>query len=247
MCQFKSAIVLRDKRNKGGFQLLMSPWTESHSELITMHKLNDGKMLHFARVEFSPDSMSDAHLVEKYKLKIDEQRTPDWFDEEMKEAVSAKMASYIKSIIVTSDNEFLIGGQFIVAPNCKVFCKFAFIAAALGNSTVKAWDNSTVNAWDNSTVKAWDNSTVKAWDNSTIEAYNNSIVIAYGNSTVKAWDNSTVNAWDNSTVKAYNNSIVIAYGNSTVKAWDNSTVNAWDNSTVKAYGESTVKDNRNKK
>lgn len=39
MCQFKSAIVVKEPRNKGGFQLLMSPWTESHSELMDGHKL----------------------------------------------------------------------------------------------------------------------------------------------------------------------------------------------------------------
>ena len=60
MCNFKSAIVIKDESSKGGFRLIMSPWTESHSDLITMHKLNDGKMLHFARVEYSPDTMDNA-------------------------------------------------------------------------------------------------------------------------------------------------------------------------------------------
>jgi hypothetical protein len=59
MCEFKSGIVLRDKKEKGGFRLLMSPWTESHSELITIFKLNDGKMLHFARVEWFAKILTD--------------------------------------------------------------------------------------------------------------------------------------------------------------------------------------------
>src|ERR1035437_1181456 len=101
MCQYKSGIVVKDARENGGFRLLMSPWTESHSELITLHKLNDGKILHFARVEFSPADLSTADKVETYKFKIDEDRKPAWFDDEMQEKVTAKMSSYIKSIIVT--------------------------------------------------------------------------------------------------------------------------------------------------
>lgn len=88
MCQFKSAIVLRDESLKGGFKLLLSPWTESHSELCTIFKLKDGSRLNFARVEFSPESMDKAYLPETYKLWIDEGRTPEWFTEEMNEAVS---------------------------------------------------------------------------------------------------------------------------------------------------------------
>jgi hypothetical protein len=137
MCNFKSGIVLKDAREKGGFKLLLSPWTESHSDLIAIHKLNDGKMLHFARIEFSPPDMSFAHKPETYKLRIDEERTPTWLDEEMKEKVTAKMTDYIKSIIVTGDINILIGGQFIVAPKAKVQCvKTCVISAVLGDATI---------------------------------------------------------------------------------------------------------------
>jgi len=120
MCKFKSGIVLRDEREKGGFKLLMSPWTESHSELCQIFKIKDGSRLTFARVEYSPDEVKNAHLVEKYKLTIDEERTPEWFDDEMKEKVAEKMSTYIKSIIVTGDVELLIGGQFIVTGDAKI-------------------------------------------------------------------------------------------------------------------------------
>ena len=76
MCQFKSAIVVRDESKKGGFQLLMSPWTEHHSELITIFKLKDDARLKFARVEFAPKCLSEAYLPETYSLKIDEERHP---------------------------------------------------------------------------------------------------------------------------------------------------------------------------
>ena len=151
MCQFKSAIVLKDEQSKGGFRLLLSPWTESHSELCTIFKLNDtaNAKLYFARVEFTPESMDKAYIVESYKLSIDEGRTPEWFDAEMKEAVTAKLAAYIKSIIVDGDVNLLIGGQFIVAPGAKVECAHSMVINAICGGTVSAIWGGTVSAiWE---------------------------------------------------------------------------------------------------
>ena len=138
MCQFKSAIVVKDAKEKGGFRLLLSPWTESHSELCQIFKLNDTAKarLYFARVEFSPKTMDMAHLLNTYRLRIDEERTPDWFDEEMKGAVTAKLSTYVKSMIVDGDVDLLIGGQFIIAPGAKVACAKAMVINAICGGTV---------------------------------------------------------------------------------------------------------------
>ncbi len=158
MCKFKSGIVLRDGREKGGFKLLMSPWTESHSQLCIIHKINDGKTLNMARVEFSPDSMDKAHLVETYKLTIDEERTPDWFDDDMKEKVTRKMADYIKSIIVTGDVQLLIGGQFIIAPGAKVECAQSMVISAMCGGTLTEMRGGTLTEMRGGTlteIKEW--------------------------------------------------------------------------------------------
>ena len=156
MCRFKSAIVLKDAKEKGGFKLLLSPWTESHSHLVTIHKLNDGKMLHFARVEYYPQDLAEAYLPEKYKLHIDEDRTPDWFDAEMQEKVSSKMDAYIKSIIVTGDVKLLIGGQFIIAPNCKIECADAMVISAMCGGTLTEMRGGTLTEmWGGTLTAMW--------------------------------------------------------------------------------------------
>ena len=139
MCKFKSAIVVRDDASKGGFRLLMSPWTESHEDLVTYCKLkdNDAFRINFARVEFSPSSMDKAHLVDEYKLRLDEDRAPDWWSDEIRDGVAAKMRDYIKSIIVTGNVGLLMGGQFILAPGAKVEASRAVVIAAMcGTSSV---------------------------------------------------------------------------------------------------------------
>ena len=72
MCQFKSAIVIREPRNKGGFALVHSFASDSHSELIRANKLRDDGKLRFARVEFVPGN--DWTDLKSYKLRIDEER-----------------------------------------------------------------------------------------------------------------------------------------------------------------------------
>jgi hypothetical protein len=120
MCNFKSALVIRDESRKGGFELFLSPWTEHHSTLMVMRGIKDGDRINCARVEFSPPDLSTADKVETYKLRLDEDRKPEWWSDEMAESVAKKMAVYIKSIIISGDAAILIGGQFILASNAKV-------------------------------------------------------------------------------------------------------------------------------
>ena len=149
MCDFKSAIVLHDESVKDGFQIKFSPWTEHHSELCTIFKLKDsGHHLKFARIEYSPSSMDKAYLLDEYKLKIDEERCPDWLDDEMKEKVAAKMRAYIKSIIVDGDIELLIGGQFILSPNANVeSANCVVINAMCGGTLTNMWGGTLTEMW----------------------------------------------------------------------------------------------------
>jgi hypothetical protein len=164
----------------------MSPWTESHSELCRIFKLNDmaEAKLYFARVEFTPKKMAEAYLPETYSLKIDEERTPEWFDDEMKEKVADKMRDYIKSIIVSGDVELLIGGQFIIAPNAKVECAKAMVINAICGGTVSAIYGGTVSAIWGGTVSAIWGGTVSEICGGTVSAIRGGTVSAIWGGTV---------------------------------------------------------------
>ena len=165
MCNFKSAIVLQDESFKGGFRILLSPWTESHSELCTIFKLNDtDKRVHFAKVEFSQPSLDTAYQVETYKFKLDEERKPAWFTDEIQEAVTEKLRAYIKSIIVDGDVKLLIGGQFIIAPNAKIECAHSMVVPAICGGTVSKICGGTVNAICGGTVsEIWGGTVSEIW------------------------------------------------------------------------------------
>ena len=143
MCEFKSAIVCRDEREKGGFKLYLSPWTESHSALETIFNLHDrGENL--CKVEYRPKSMEKAHLPETYKLHIDEERAPSWFTDELKAKVTTRMDRYMRTLIIEGDVDMLIGGQFMVAPGVKIQCAKAMIINVLLGSVNVVWDGATL-------------------------------------------------------------------------------------------------------
>ncbi len=154
MCNFKSAIIMRDATLKGGFKLLLSPWTEHHNELETIFKLRETMRLNYAKIEFVPTSMAEAYKPETYKLKIDEDRTPDWFDDEMKERVTEKMTAYIKSIIVSGDVCLLIGGQFIIAPGAKVERANCMVINAMCGGTLSEMCGGTLSEMWGGTLSA---------------------------------------------------------------------------------------------
>src|SRR6185312_1802365 len=192
MCEFKSAIVMRDEGEKGGFRLLMSPWTESHSELEIIFKLRDGIRLNYAKVEFSPDIMVNAHLVEKYKLRIDETRAPEWFGEEMKEKVTERLSNYVQSIIVSGDVQLLMGGQFIIAPGAKVESARAMVINAICGGTVSAICGGTVSAIWGGTVSEICGGTVSAICGGTVSEIWGGTVSAICGGTVSAIRGGTV-------------------------------------------------------
>jgi len=202
MCKFYSAIVMKNG------DLLHDVNLTSHEDIIDLYGLKDNSQRNnFVRVEFTPDDEKDFADIEKYKLNVDENVTPDWF-ERHREYVLSRLTDIVKNRIITSDKKLLTGGLYIIK-DCHIDKIKCAMVVYMQNSTVnEMWGNSTVNEmWGNSTVnKMRGNSTVNdMWENSTVNEM-------WGNSTVNdMWENSTVNEMrGNSTVNKMR-------GNSTVK------------------------------
>ena len=87
MCQFFSGIITREKT-------LWDYYNDSHEELIRKYKLNDNTHdPDFVRVELLPqDNDIFNHDIKNWKLKVDQDYRPEWFNEkfaeqEMKKAI----------------------------------------------------------------------------------------------------------------------------------------------------------------
>ena len=194
MCQFKSALCLKDR--------VFVPDYDSHDQMLEELKIPDD-FAHaskvFVRVELFPADGDVTSDPMGWRIKIDQDILPDWFVHEVDEQrVKVAITEWCKVHVLREGKHEVRGGRWI----------------ACSNSTVTAWGNSTVTARDNSTVTAWGNSTVTAWGNSTVTARDNSTVTAWGNSTVtlpKAF-------YTNKPVKVYDKAICIDKAHHKIKS-----------------------------
>ena len=181
MCQFKSAICLKDR--------VFVPDYDSHSKMLEELHIEDD-FAHaskvFVRVELVPEDNDKTSDVDEWKLNVDQDVLPDWWDENdclprIKAAVKA-----------WCDIHILRDGMHTVRDG---------IWYAWGNASVVAFDNASVKAYNNASVVAFDNASVKAYNSTSVKAYDNASVVAYNSTSVEAYGNASVEAFDEASVK----------------------------------------------
>jgi hypothetical protein len=193
MCQFKSAIVLKNG------DIIHSYYTDSHEDLVDMMELRDNGNGGFVRVEFFPRENNYAD-VSAYKLSVDQPDTPDWWTDEMAKRTETFLREVVKRMIVRENKKCLVGGAYILAGNAQIErCVDANIVVMYDSSNVgKMRGSSKVGEMCNSSKvgEMWGSSKVgEMWDSSKVgEMYDSSKV-------GEMWDSSKVGEmWDSSKV-----------------------------------------------
>ena len=132
MCQFKSALVLKDK--------IFLPDYDSHDKMLKELGIEDNftnASKVFVRVELSPadgDIFSD---VGGWKLTVDQDILPDWWNEnEYLFKLKALVSTWMRKHTISAGNREVTSGVWF----------------ATGSATVRAYDSATVTAYDSATV-----------------------------------------------------------------------------------------------
>ena len=181
MCQFKSAICLKDR--------VFVPDYDSHSKMLKELHIEDD-FVHaskvFVRVELVPEDGDKTNDVDEWKLNVDQDVLPDWWDENdclprIKAAVKA-----------WCDIHILRDGMHTVRDG---------IWYAWGNASVKAYGNASVGAHGNASVGAYNSASVVAHGNASVVAHGNASVVAFDDASVEAFDEASVEAFDEASVK----------------------------------------------
>ena len=217
MCQFKSAIVVKDEREKNGFRLLMSPATESHSDLEQHFNLKDGARLNYAKVEFSPKDFSTAHRVETYKLYIDEDRTPDWFDKEIKDRVIEKMTAYIKTLIVNDERKTLLGGQWILGPKAKIGTAINVLINICNGGTITNLRGGTITRFVSGTINNF-------FSGGNITLFEGGTITDFWNGTINYFKSGTINKFWSGTINDFRNGTVTNFLGGTINNFKSGTI-----------------------
>ena len=122
MCRFKSGIIFK------GRVVLAPDGNESHSDLLEKLGVEDntmGAMTRFVRAELLPKDGNKATPIEKWRFNVDQDMTPEWFDEDrgryeqefrdaVKEYMKDKPVPRSESIISKEMmTEILVGALYI--------------------------------------------------------------------------------------------------------------------------------------
>ena len=231
MCKLKSAIILKDR--------IFMPDYDNHSKMLEELKITDdyfNASKVFVRAELVPENQDIFSDIDGWKLCVDQDITPGWFDEkDCAERMRNTVKEWAKTHIFVGQNDLKIShGENIFIKDCKNvnICGNATVKYICGNATVEnICGNATVeNICDNATVE-------NIYGKATVENICGNATVKYicGNATVE-------NICGNATVE-------YIYGKATVeKICDNATVissqyTKWNNSaSLIISGNATFKD-----
>ena len=216
MCKLKSAIILKDR--------IFMPDYDSHSKMleelgIVDDYFNASKV--FVKAELVPENKDVFSDIDRWKLEVDQDITPEWFDEkDCAERMRKAVKEWANTHIFIGQNDLKIShGENIFIKDCKNvdICGDAKVKYICGDTTVKSigGDATVKNIYGNSMVKSiYGKASVECiYDNATVESI-------YGNASIECIrDNVTVGCIrDNVTVEDFcdNASVEYVYGDATI-------------------------------
>ena len=178
MCNFKSALCLKDR--------VFVPDYDSHDRMLKELGIHDD-YLHasktFVRVELSPADGDPASDPMGWRIKIDQDILPDWFDHKGDEPrVKEAVAEWCKVHVLREGEHEVHDGVWIATGSATV--------TAYGSATVTATDSATVTAYGSATVTAYGSATVILRDQwqtkKPVELHDNAICINHKTHAIKS-------------------------------------------------------------
>ena len=236
MCQFKSAICLKDR--------VFVPDYDSHNKMLEELHIKDD-FAHaskvFVRVELVPEDGDITSDVDEWELNVDQDVLPDWWDEkDCLPRIKAAVKSWCDIHILRNGTHTVRDGVWYVCDSASVKAYNRTTVKAYGGASVKAYGGASVTASDSASVTASDSASVTACDSASVTACDSASVTASDSASVTAGDSASVTAYDRASVKAYDSASVKAHGSASVTASDSASVTAYDRASVKAYGGASV-------
>ena len=149
MCNFLSGIVL----NNG--DVITSEYTDSHyliAEAAGLKERNIPLDMGWVKVEYTSNNLLD---INTYELKLDEEDCPYWFDDAMRENVTAKMHRLAqKCILKEGEIPILLGGKWIIGGEIKIQRSVSSLIVLMNGGTLNAMWGGTLNDMWGGTLNA---------------------------------------------------------------------------------------------
>ena len=204
------------------------PGYDSHSRMLEELHIEDD-FAHaskvFVRVELSPKDGDITSDIDGWKLKVDQDVLPDWWDE------TVDLPRIRDAVKAWCDIHVFRNGTHKVHDGVWYACDSARVEAC-GSARVEAYDSASVKAYDSARVEACGSASVKAYGSASVKAYGSASVTACESASVTAYDSASVTACESASVTAYDSASVEACGSASVTAFGSASVTACDSASV---------------
>ena len=147
MCNTFSFLVFSNE------DLFFVPSVDSHEKQIALKGINEnGFAVQFARCEYVP-TLGKFSDLDSYKFRLDEDRTPDWWTEEIQERTISRIRSRIRGMIVSKDQQVLGPGVWILSGNptigklldgCIIITAESATIQNAGSATIRNAESATI-------------------------------------------------------------------------------------------------------
>ena len=184
----------------GNLRMYRSPDTDSHQDVLELHGLVRGEN-RCACVEYICTDYTRAHEPDAWKLILDDERAPFWWNEQH-DAVLAQMDRLREGLTIREDRLIIVGGgPYILAPNAA--CEGSGLYGVSVRRMVRAriltmcerarvGNDSTLTGGHDSTLTGGARSKLTGGDRSTLTGGDDSTLTGGDSSTLTGGDDSTL-------------------------------------------------------
>jgi len=227
MCNAFSFLVFSNE------DIFFVPGVDSHEDQIALKGINEnGFAVQFARCEYVPEEGEFSDL-DSYQFTLDENRTPDWWTEEIQERTISRIRERIRGMIISEDRKVLGPGFWILSgsPTIGRLLDGCIIQHA-GSATIHYAESAMIQYAGSATIKNAGSATIQYAGSATIN-YAGSAMIQYaGSAMIKNAGSATIQYAGSATIK-YAGSAMIQYaGSAMIQYAGSATIIHKQNATV---------------
>jgi len=235
MCNAFSFLVFSNE------DIFFVPGVDSHEDQISLKGINEnGFSVQFARCEYVPRNGNFSDL-DTYEFILDEDRTPDWWTEEIQERTISRIRERIRGMIISEDRKVLGPGFWILSGSptigrlldgCIIQHAGSAIIHDAGSATINYAESATIKNAGSAMIKNAGSATIQYAGSATIN-YAGSAMIQYaGSAMIKNAGSATIQYAGSATIK-YAGSAMIQYaGSAMIQYAGSATIIHKQNATV---------------
>jgi hypothetical protein len=244
MCKPASFVLTKDR-------VFWSMYTDSHTEIIDEFGLHEdgARGPNVVKVEISPDNERLDSDPGMWVYKLDQDRTPEWYDAgNCVRRARAALIEWVAARVITEGNlelsrvyAFVYGRAAVTLHDTSraTLCEKAS-ANLLGNAKATLRENAWAGLFGNATAILSGNAQATLYNYASVSLCDNATATLHDTSRARLFGNASATLSGNSTATLCGDSNATLSGNSTATLRGDSTATLYENATATLFGNATA-------